>query len=338
TGTLDVKESGSTLRFLLPIVAAIGGDFEFICKGRLIDRPNDELYSVLRTHGISISHGKTIKLSGKLSSGKFEINGNVSSQYISGLLMALPTLEFDSEIVLKSKLSSENYIDITLEVLEKFGIEIQKTPSGYKILGNQKYVATENLVVDGDWSNSAFFLVYSAINGGVKVSNLDINSKQGDRQILDILQKIGIKVQIENNTVTVKKKAIKPLEIDVDNIIDLTPILAVLCACAKGESVLKNIKRLRLKESDRVKSTIEMLKSVGIEAFEQGDAIHIVGGEIHGGIVNSYNDHRIVMASAIAGLLSNDCVTIENAEAANKSYPTFFEDIKALGGIIDVKI
>lgn len=338
TATLNVGESGSTLRFLLPIVCALGGNFEFICQGRLIERPNDVLYSVLQSHGVKVTHGKTITTSGKLTSGKYEIAGDVSSQYISGLLMALPLLDGDSEIVIKSKLSSKNYVDITLSALEKFGIKIEKTSTGYKILGSQKYISKGKLKVEGDWSNSAFFLCYGALGGNIKMRNLNLNSFQGDKKILEILKDFGANVQCDDNLVVVSENLRNNLRIDVDDIIDLTPILAVLLSFAKGESVLYNIERLRIKESDRVKSTIEMLNNLGVEAYEKGDEIHIVGSEIVGGIVNSQNDHRIVMASTIAGLLSKNTVTIGNAEAVNKSYPTFFEDIKALGGNVNVNL
>ena len=338
SATLMVGESGSTLRFLIPIVSAIGGEFTFNCKGRLAERTNEELTRVLAKKGVVVENDvDKITVCGQLQSGKFEIRGDVSSQYISGLLMALPLVEGSSEIVLTTPLSSSGYVDITLDILSKFGIVIENTDTGYTIKGGQKYVSCGEISVEGDWSSSGFFLTYGVISGGITMYGLNNNSRQGDKQIIDILQQMGGKFEFVDDDIICHKSELKAISVDVDNFPDAVPILAIAMATASGKSILKNVARLKIKESDRVATVVEMLGNMGITAKEVDNSIEIIGGKLKFGKVNSHNDHRIAMASAIAGLVGEG-VEITNGEAVGKSYPSFFEDVVDLGGKLDVKI
>ncbi len=326
---LDCGESGSTLRFLLPLMGALGGEFEFIGHGKLMERPNEELFSVLTSHGVSIRKGETIKLSGKLSPGEYKIRGDISSQYISGLLMALPTLNGDSRIVLTTPLSSSAYVDITLEVLKGYGVDIIKQDKGFLIKGNAKF--SGNMRPEGDWSNSAFFLALGAISGNVSLKGLKTDSLQGDKFILEILSLSGAKLQIGED-ITVSRSELKGFTFDADACPDLVPISAVLGGYAKGRTVIKNIERLRIKESDRVATTMAMLSAFNIKSECVGNDLIVYGGAVKGGKIDSFNDHRIAMASAVLASSANGESVITSASAVNKSYPTFFEDLRKVGG------
>lgn len=331
---LDCNESGSTLRFLLPLLSSCGGEFELIGSDKLFSRPNGELFKVLQEHGIKINQSKKIYLRGKLGCGDFAIRGDVSSQYISGLLMALPTLDGDSRITLTSPLVSKPYVDITIEVLNSFGVSIKEEKDGYFVKGNQTFLKND-ILPEGDWSNSAFFLVGGAISDkGVTVSGLKANSVQGDRKIVEILLKAGAEVCVSENGITVKKGRLESFKMDFEDCPDLVPICAVLASFASGETVIKNVERLKIKESDRIESTLKMLYAFNVEAKSYGKDIIIKGGQIKSGQVDSFNDHRIAMASAILALGVNDGKNsiITDAYAVNKSYPNFYKDYNLLGG------
>lgn len=329
---LDVGESGSTLRFLLPLCAVLGGKYSFTGHGKLMQRPNDELFAVMRSHGIKIEQTEKIYIYGKLTSGKYEIRGDISSQYISGLLMALPFLDGDSEIVLTTPLCSAPYVEITLQVLKAFGIVVERTLNGFKVLGNQKY--NGNSAVEGDWSNAAFFLVGAAINGEVTISGLNPDSVQGDKFILEILRLAGVDVCVNKKGVTVKKSEIKNFEFSASDCPDLVPIAAVLAAFANGKSVIKDVERLKIKESDRIESAMAMLNGFGINANSDGKSFIVYGGNPVCGKADSFNDHRLAMASSILALGVQGVSTITGANAVNKSYPTFYDDCQKLGGVV----
>ncbi|MBR2499086.1 MAG: 3-phosphoshikimate 1-carboxyvinyltransferase [Clostridia bacterium] len=328
---LDCGESGSTLRFLMPLCASLGGEYTFICHGKLIDRPNDELFLAMQAHGVTAEKTDKITLSGKLTSGEYVLRGDISSQYISGLLMALPMLDGDSRITLTTPLSSAPYVDITIEVLNGFGVKIDRTEKGFYVKGNQKFFG--EVLPEGDWSNSAFFLVAGAINGEITVKGLNQQSAQGDKYIMEILSRAGAKICVCEKGVTVKKSALKAFSFDAEDCPDLVPISAVLASFAQGESVIRNIQRLKIKESDRVETTIKMLSAFNVKAHTDGENLFVLGGEPVGAEVDSYNDHRIVMSSAVLALGAfGDKSIITNANAVAKSYPTFFNDYNYLGG------
>ena len=328
---LDCVESGSTLRFLMPLCASIGGEFTFLGQGKLLLRPNDELFSALREKGIEIDQTKEcIKLKGKLISGEYKIRGDISSQYITGLMFALANLEGNSKILLTTALSSKAYVDITIEVLKNYGVNIEPTEYGFFVKGNQKFVG--GFEPEGDWSNMATFLVLGAVAGDITVNGLNQNSVQGDKQILSILQSAGAIIEQENGKIRVKKSELNGFTFSADSCPDLVPVASAIGAVAKGKTIIKDIQRLKIKESDRVLSTISTLRAFGIDAESDGQSITIFGGQVKGAEINSFNDHRIVMQGAILGAIALGNSKIFDANAVQKSYPTFFNDYLSVGG------
>ena len=322
---IDCNESGSTLRFVIPIAAALGVDSLFRGRGRLPERPIDIYKRELSRNGVRfVTESMPYEVTGLLKGGRFEVEGNVSSQFITGLLFALPLCGDDSEIVLTSRLESRPYVDITLDILSRFGIEITETDSGFKVRGGQTYKPHDERV-EGDYSQAAFYCVANAIGSGVMMNNLSPDSVQGDRRIEDIISRSG------------KNAEIIGFEEDCSDIPDLVPILSVLGAYGKQRSVIYNAERLRIKESDRLAACADMLGRLGGNVTITPDGLIIEpNGQLHGGEIDSFGDHRIVMAAAIAALGANGDVIIHGAEAAEKSYPDFFRDYTSLGGIANV--
>lgn len=331
---LYCKESGSTLRFLLPVVAALGKEVSFHPEGRLPQRPLSPLYEELEKHGCRLSAQGTVpfKIQGQLLPGEYHLSGKVSSQFISGLLFALPLLNEDSEIRIEGQLESAGYIDMTRRTLQKFGVETERTKAGFFIRGGQTYRSPKAYRVEGDWSNAAFLLAAGALTeGGIGVENLDANSAQGDKAIVPILKVFGANVQETPNGVIVLKSALHGTEIDVAQIPDLVPVLALLGTAAEGKTVLKNAARLRLKESDRLESVSSVLRALGGDVETLADGLIITGnGQLNGGKADAFGDHRIVMMAAIASLICKDKVLISGADAVCKSYPDFFTVLEAL--------
>ncbi len=320
SATLDCNESGSTARFLLPVAAALCKEVTLTGKGRLPQRPFTEICKVLEENGCKTnSNSLPITVAGEMKSGNYEIAGNVSSQYISGLLFALPLLSGNSKIILTSPLQSSAYVDMTINTLKVFGINIEITQYGYFVKGNQQYISPKTYKVEGDWSNSAFFVGANAVGSKINIGGLNANSLQGDKKIIEIAE------NIENIT-----------ELDVSEIPDLVPIISVVFALNKGKRAIVNAKRLRIKESDRIKSVCNMINALGGNAIEYEDSIVIEGGTLEGGCIDSASDHRIVMAGAVAATCCKNKVTIKNAQAVAKSYPDFFKDYEKLGGNVNV--
>ena len=337
---LDCGESGSTLRFLLPVAAALGRKAVFEGKGRLPERPIGILLEELAQHGCTVSSDKLpVELEGKLQSGVYTLPGNISSQFITGLLFALPLLEGDSEIRLTTDIESKGYIDMTLKTLKIFGVEIRENEHGWFIPGGQAYRGSRMRFTEGDWSNAAFWLTAGAIKGSIGCQGLDMESAQGDRAIVSLLEKFGAETKTILNQITVTNKEMKGIRIDASQIPDLVPILCIAGAAAEGETVITNAGRLRIKESDRLAAMAECLQKIGVEVEEREDGIVIAGGcnppegEI---VIDSHGDHRIVMAMAIAAVSLGVDITIEHADAVNKSYPSFFAELTKLGGVVDV--
>ncbi len=337
---LDCGESGSTLRFLLPIAGALGQSCRFEGRGRLPERPIDILLDEMEKHGCKTDGNRLpFTLEGKLTSGVYTIPGNISSQFITGLLFALPCLTGESEIRLTTKPESAGYIDMTLGTLRAFGIAVSETESGWKIPGGQKYRGPRMRYAEGDWSNAAFWLAAGAMGGSIGCQGLDMESPQGDRAIADLLRAFGAEVRVVLNQITVSHKALRGIRIDASCIPDLVPILCVVAAAAEGKTEIYNAGRVRLKESDRLAAMAECLHKIGVEAEEKPDGIIITGGchppegEI---VIDAHNDHRIVMAMAIAAVSLGVELTIAGAEAVNKSYPSFFLELEKLGGVANV--
>lgn len=331
---LDCGESGTTLRFILPIIGALGLRKEtmLIGQGRLMERPMGPLIEAMEPHGVEVVYEDGhILCRGKLNAGNYSIAANVSSQYISGLLFALPLLKENSVLQLEGQVESRPYIDITLEVLRAFGIQIDEDhiSNCFFIKGGQTFRSPGLIQVEGDWSNAAFWLAAGAIGGSpVTVSGLNLNSKQGDKTICRLLRQFGAVVVESEDGVTCRGNGLHSTNIDAKDIPDLVPILSVVGAAALGETKIYHAARLRIKESDRLETTAAMLRSIGAEVEEGEDYLLIRGNRslLSGGIVDGANDHRIVMSGAIAALICRNPVTITGAEAVNKSYPNFFEE------------
>ena len=328
-------ESGSTLRFLLPIVGALGAQAVFHREGRLPQRPLAPLDSVLKEHGMTLHEdGDLLLCSGRLQAGDYAIAGNVSSQYISGLLMALPRVGADSTLTVTGPLESAAYVAMTEDALRLSGIGFSKTGSTYAIPGGQKFRLPERTVVEGDWSNAAFFLCMGALSKeGVTVEGLNLQSSQGDRAVLDILRRFGAAVMEHGGAVTVRRGALRGVTIDASPIPDLIPVLSVVASAAEGETRVENAGRLRLKESDRLRSTANLLRALGGSVEEKADGLVIAGvPALRGGSVETQNDHRLAMSAAVAACAAAGDITVDNDSCVAKSYPRFWEDFGSLKG------
>ncbi|MBQ3549965.1 MAG: 3-phosphoshikimate 1-carboxyvinyltransferase [Clostridia bacterium] len=335
--TIDFNESGSTARFMIPVAAALGAEnITFTGRGRLPERPFDTLVEALRQNGVTCSSDKLpMTVSGQLKAGHFELPGNISSQYISGLLLALSIVEGDSEIVLTSELQSRDYVLMTVNELRAFGAKIGIENDRFTVKGRPFLTATTR-TVEGDWSQAAFHLAAGAIGGDITVKGVGLDTLQGDSAIVDLLKEFGADITVTDDGINVKRSRLHSITIDASQIPDLVPILAVTAAFAEGTTVITNAERLRIKESDRLLETAVRLKAFGIDAVETADGLKIVGGKPIGAEITSANDHRIVMAFTVMAANSSGNSTIDGAEAINKSYPLFFEDISSLGGECNV--
>lgn len=337
---IDCGESGSTLRFLMPVACSLCESNKFIMHGRLAQRPINELEREMNKKGCAFSYSdaQSLLIQGKLKSGHFKIAGNVSSQYITGLLFALPLLDGDSEIELTSPLQSSAYVDMTLSVLKRFGINILHCSNSFLIKGAQKYVSPDIIAVEGDWSNAAFWLCAGAIGLPVTVNGINMNSIQADKKIADILRDAGASINSGNNFVCISPGIkLYSLEINAEQIPDIVPIIAVTALFAHGKTTIYNAERLRIKESDRIDAISSIITAVGGNIRTGRDFMEITGpARLHGAELSGFNDHRIVMSAAICAQYCSSNVTINGSEAVNKSYPYFFEDYKQLGGIVNV--
>lgn len=344
---LNCGESGSTLRFLLPVTMALKEEAIFLGSGRLPQRPISPLKEEMESHGCQFSNLHRKKgeakeichIKGKLQGGLFTLPGNVSSQYITGLLFALPLLKKDSWIQITSPLESKSYVDLTLDVLKTFGIEIYvEEKEGlltYKIKGRQHYTAPAEVEAEGDWSNMAFWVAAGVLSKDAGIIGRGVNPKsiQGDREILSLARRMGGQIDEKNHSILALAKPLRGIHIDASAIPDLVPILSVMAATAKGTTHIHHAQRLRLKESDRLAAMYDCLSRVGADIIEQAGGLVINGvPKLKGGTVSGYNDHRIVMSMAIASIVSEGPIIIEGAEAVNKSYPGFFDDFEFLGG------
>ncbi len=341
-GYLPCGESGSTLRFLLPFAGAFGADCGFRLEGRLPQRPLSPLDSELRAHGMSITRASEtdtlqlpydlVRCSGQLMPGTYTMPGNVSSQYISGLLMALPLLGGDSLLEVTGHVESAAYVDITLDVLARAGIEIKRTRNTFEIAGGQRPVMPENMTAEGDWSSAAFFLCMGALSEkGICVEGMNMESCHGDRTVVAIIRRMGALVTAEGDAVTARRGRLHGIDLDASDVPDLVPAIAALAASAEGITRISGAARLRLKESDRLKTTTDMLSALGADIKETADGLIINGKDkLRGGRCSSGADHRIAMAAAVAASACEAPVVIEGASCVSKSYPRFFEDLKHL--------
>ncbi len=311
---IDCCESGSTLRFLIPLAWCTGKTVTFTGRGRLMSRPLAPYFDICEQD--SIHYAKTadsITFSGTLKGGTYRLPGNISSQFITGLLFALPLLDADSTIELTTKAESIGYIDMTLDILQRFGIMVKnENYERFIIPGNQHYTPC-SITVEGDYSQAAFYLCANAMGSDITVEGLSADSCQGDKEILSIIKQFG--------------SPLKGTTIDVSQIPDLVPVLAVLATQAEGTTKIINAARLRIKESDRLTTVTDMLKRFGANIKEEEDALIIHGKtSLSGCTIDSHNDHRIAMAAAIAATVAESTVTICGSECVAKSYGNFWED------------
>ena len=329
TTIANCGESGSTLRFFLPLAGALGVDTVFHLEGKLPYRPLSPLWEEMERNGCRLSwlsrsamgsSGNQVPrsvtaglhLSGKLRPGHYRIDGGVSSQFISGLLMALPLLDGESHLELMGRVESKPYVDLTLQTLAQFGVHW----SDFRCNGNQKFVSPGTVTVEGDWSNAAVWLAADAIGSSIEVNGLNPDSIQGDKVIATLLPQLKDYITLS-----------------AADFPDLVPILAVVASANKG-AVITDIRRLRLKESDRIQAIIEMLTALGGRATADENTLTIYPAELIGGTVDAYNDHRIAMAAAIASTVCKYPVTILGADCVSKSYPNFWKEFTRLGGKI----
>ncbi len=327
---LNCEESGSTLRFLIPLALLNGQQVVFTGKGRLMSRPQKPYMDIFEEKGISCQLDKnTMELEGTLNAGTFSLPGDVSSQFVTGLLFALPLLEGDSEIIITTEMESKGYLDLTLSVLKDFGIRIiNEDYQRFIVPGGQMYKATDYFV-EGDYSQAAFFLVAGALGCDLRCYGLTSDSLQGDRAILELLKSAGAEIVFhQDGSVQARRtEHMKGITIDAREIPDLVPVLAVFCGFLSGESQIINAGRLRMKESDRLSAIADELSRLGLSVEEGVDYLKIQGAQIlNGETVSAWNDHRIAMALAIAACRCEGVVTITGGrEAVQKSYPDFFE-------------
>lgn len=360
-GTLQIKgreqvekaeihclESGSTLRFLIPVAAALGMEAVFQGSGRLPQRPLGVYEDLLPAHGVKLrtSGGLPLGIAGRLRGGKYTLPGDVSSQFITGLMFALPLLEEDSEIMLSSPLESAGYVDLTIQILFEFGILVEPVKGGWQVPGRQRYRARDYRV-EGDWSQAAFFLCMAALSPSgdpLFIRGLRPDSKQGDKACVKLFQQFGLQVEDTEEGMRAWNPnwrepfgGRKGISIDAAQIPDMVPALAVCGALSRGETRIFHAGRLRLKESDRMEAMQKAVSALGGRVVATADELILQGvPQLSGGQADGKNDHRIVMALAAASLCSKDPVRVTDAWSIRKSYPNFFEDFKSIGGIADV--
>lgn len=325
---LPCNESGSTLRFLLPLVCFYGKGGIFEAKGRLSSRPLSPLKEELERYGAEIlTEEGFIKITGKTSGTDFTIPGNVSSQFISGLLFMLT--KTGGSINITGKTESLPYIEMTIDALKLFGCEISFSGGKITVEKTSPLISPGKAESGGDWSNAAFFITAGVIGKEkITVSGLDINSRQGDKKITDILKSFGAKIEASDSSVTAYPSELHAFSFDASDIPDLVPVLSVAAANAKGVTRITGCKRLRIKESDRIEAVRRLITELGGKITVENDDIIITGSPLSGGVTDSENDHRIAMSAAVAAFSCDKEITVNGAEAINKSYPSFWDEIK----------
>lgn len=338
--TIDANESGSTLRFFIPIATLFEGETRFVGRGKLGTRPLDTFEDIFKEQGLRFEPSGTdqldLKVEGRLQAGHYEMAGNVSSQFITGLLFTLPLLEGDSVIQITTELESVGYLDLTLEVLEKFGIQIDfdRQENRFNIPGQQSYKPT-NYKVEGDFSQAAFWLVAGALGNDIRIKGLDMDSKQGDKAIVTILEDLGASIDENEEGIKAQADQLKAgITVDGKQFPDIIPVAALAAAMSEGETIISNLERLRIKESDRLEATASELSQLGAKIVVEGDSLHIEGVDslVGDAEVWSHKDHRIAMMLGIASTVCQREIIVKDKECVAKSYPTFWEDFKQVGG------
>ncbi|OOM11828.1 3-phosphoshikimate 1-carboxyvinyltransferase [Clostridium saccharobutylicum] len=339
--TIDCNESGSTLRFLVPIAALFDGVNRFVGRGNLGKRPLDTYYNIFNEQGIKYTYKEDVldlKTEGKLKAGEFRLKGNISSQFITGLLFTLPLLDGDSKIIITTELESKGYIDLTLSAMKDFGIEvINKNYEEFIIKGNQTY-KSRDYRVEGDYSQAAFFLSADALLNNVVVNDLKTDSLQGDKEVIDILERMGVSFKNKNNGLIGEvDNNLKATIIDGSQCPDIIPVISLAAALSEGTTEIINAGRLRIKECDRLAAVTSELNKLGAKITEKEDGLIIEGvTKLKGDVeVWSYKDHRIAMTLAIASTVCDSPIILKDYECVSKSYPEFWKDFKNVGGSFD---
>ena len=326
---LPCGESGTTLRFLLPLVGALGAEAVFQRRGRLPRRPLEPLLAELTRHGMTIrAQGDDLFVKGQLTPGDYALPGHISSQFISGLLLALPLLPGHSTLTLTSPPQSAPYIALTEQVLYQGGVTLRRSENEYTIPGGQGYALPSPQVVEGDWSAAAPFLCIGALSpAGVTLTGLTLPSLQGDSVLPALLEKMGAEVETSPQSVTVRAGTLRAITVDAGPIPDLIPPLCALCAVARGESRIRNARRLRDKESDRLQGVAELLNGLGGKLTVDGDDLRIFGvPRLQCGTADPRSDHRLAMTAAVAASACTGPVTVLDSDCVQKSYPAFWAD------------
>lgn len=342
SASINCQESGSTFRLILPLFAMLGTPISFTGAPRLLQRPHKVYYDIFTKQNLFFSQTeKEVNFAGPLQSGNYEVDGNISSQFISGLLLMLPLLKKDSTLHIRPPFESRSYVELTRQAQSIFGVHSQwQGENTLFIPGNQEYIAA-NPTVEGDWSQAIVPAVLGSILGNISAKGLNANSTQGDRITLDILQRSDIQFYWKGDTLIFLPNAQKPtapVEIDMANCPDLGPVLSSFLAFCQGETTMTNAGRLRIKESDRIAAMESELKKLGVQAHSTQDTFTIKGPSVitDNQIVSGHNDHRIVMALAVIALVANKNITITDAQAVNKSWPSFFEDLQKIGAQVEL--
>lgn len=329
---LNIGESGLGARLFTPIAALCNEPISIIGVKSIIGRPMGMMIAPLRNLGVEVKSDGflPITVTGPLKGGQTDVDGYVSSQFLSGLLMALPVAKGDS-ILHVDKLQSEPYIKMTVDTAERFGIKIEHNQwREFFIRGGQSYTAIDT-AIEGDWSSAAFMLTAGAVAGHVRVSNMNMLSLQADLEIVDILSRAGAEIVSEDNEISVTRRQLNAFEADIAHCPDLFPVLVVLASASEGTSIIHGVERLIHKESNRAEAILEEYASIGIKvSLADQNTMRVEGGPIRGGTISSRGDHRIAMAAAIAGLISEEGVTITDADTVSKSYPDFWQALSSI--------
>ncbi len=334
---MDCLESGNTLRFLMPLSLVLAGGGRFLTSGRLAQRPLGPYEALFARKGVILDRmDNGFLVQGKLSPGCFELPGDVSSQFITGLLLALPLLDGDSEILLTTPPESDGYLQLTMDTLADFGVTVQRpNPQRFLIPGGQSY-RSRDYMVEGDYSQAAVMLCAGALNSDVVLQGLKPDSHQGDQAVIGLLSQMGAVFREKDGVCSMKAESLRGIRIDGGQFPDILPMMALVCCLSKGESRIENAGRLRLKECDRFAATVRELSKLGADIRAERDAMIIHGREAlaGGALVDSHNDHRMAMMLSIAALHCKEPVRLTNPSCVNKTWPSYWDDYQALGGII----
>ncbi|MBQ6998380.1 MAG: 3-phosphoshikimate 1-carboxyvinyltransferase [Clostridia bacterium] len=332
----NCDESASTLRFMIPVVLAAAGKGKFTGTPTLMKRPLDTYFDMFSDNGIAYDYkaGEYLKAEGGFVKDEYSLDGSVSSQFITGILLALAYLGGRRKLNIIGNLSSAPYVDITREVMQQFGVKVDFGGNAFIIDGSGKFIP-QNVIAQGDYSQSAFYLAAAVMGGRITLKNLSLTTSQGDAVIVDLVEKMGGKITKTADGIVAEKSQLKSLGvIDAEDFPDIVPPLALMCTQCIGDTTITNVSRLKIKESNRLLAVQTLLNQLGAEVKIDDNNMYIKGeAHLHGAEVSAFNDHRIAMTAAVAAVAADGSITIKESESVKKSYPKFFDDFVKLGGI-----